>query len=122
MNIDKIKWMVDYAEGCRLQFDGLVYLLWVDDVNTTLTTSYYSSVFYPHLLTRTIEGIEKNHDIELLAYWNKSGKCYESQVFKTESDFPDFQVTYTDCTTIDEAKMAAIDYVYKQESNNENNM
>ena len=113
----ELQWMVSYAEEYEISDDRITYRGSWDCVGNIQV-----SPLYPLLLQRTIEGIEKTRDIEILAYWNKSGKCYESQVFKTESDFPDFQVTYTDCKTIDEAKKLAIDYVYEQESNNENNM
>ena len=113
MNIDKIKWCVERAEGCRLQFDGLVYLLWVDDVNTTLTTSYYSSVFYPHLLTRTIEGINR-HWLEGGIYHIVQGKSYVSVYTLGSSDIQKYSMNEPD-----KAKQSAIDYVYEQEQSNE---
>ena len=109
MNIDKIKWMVQKADRCRLQYNGLRYLLWIDDVNTTLTTSYYSSVFYPHLLTRTIEGINR-HWLEGGIYHIVQGKSYVSVYKLGLCDIQKFSTP-----DIDEAKTAAIDYVYEQE-------
>ncbi len=126
MNIEKIKWCIERAEGFELSkirnntiemidICGLISYA-VESLNRTPSKVPWENVYKPLFLTRTIEGIEKTRDIEILAYWNKSGKCYESQIFKTENDFPDFQMTSTDHKSIDEAKQAAIDYVYDQEN------
>ena len=116
MDVDFIKWMVGYAEGFEWNSKSVVTPH--DIIVPGSNKSIWNNVYYPLLLQRAIEGIEKNYDIEILAYWNKSGKCYESQVFDTEPlDIPLFKITYTDYKTIDQAKEQALKYIYEQEKN-----
>lgn len=119
MDIYFIKWMVGYADGFEYHSDD--FEKWIITPNGDqwfLDHLVNNKDRYPLLLQRTIEGIEKNYDIEILAYWNKSGKCYESQVFDTEPlDIPLFKITYTDYKTIDQAKEQALKYVHEQEMN-----
>ena len=125
MNIEFIKWMVEKAGWKWIPpFENEVVSMispsiQIDQYNMLIfiTDDFEKSVWFHILLQRAIEGVEKNTKLEILAYWNKSGQCYESQVFTSDSEdaFPIHQVEYTDFTNIDQAKEAALKYIYEQE-------
>ena len=108
MDIDFIKWMVERVDGCRLQFDGLIYLLWFDDVNTSLTTSYFDSVFFPHLLTKAIEGINREEvkGFDILQDYSSI------QIFRMGNLIKSFG--FARYGSEDEAKLEALQYIWEQ--------
>ncbi len=104
MNIDKIKWMVDYAEEYEITNDRITYRGSWDCIGNII-----ASPLYPHLLTRTIEGINRDW-LEGGIFHIVQGKSFIlvyklglSAIEKFSMDVPD------------QAKQSAIDYVYKQE-------
>ena len=111
MNIDKIKWMVGYAENFTCGTTSVNYK------NLYTPNCQYRDienwVMYPHLLTRTIEGINR-HWLEGGIYHIVQGKSYVSVYTLGSSDIQKYSMNEPD-----EAKQAAIDYVYKQEHRNE---
>ncbi len=108
MNIDKIKWMVERAEGFEFTTDNFISVM-SSDALWSVETLLNDEILFPHLLTRTIEGINR-HWLEGGIYHIVQGKSYVSIYTLGSSDIQKFSTI-----DIDEAKTAAIDYVWEQE-------
>ena len=127
MNIDFVKWKVGYAEGFSLKSEDIekgefsIYIpvpftflkSWCNHFRTDIWKYIYS----PLLNQKAIEGIEKETFYEFNVYWDKSEKCYESQVFNSASAEGNLylEIQYTEMITINEAKEEALKYVHEQE-------
>ena len=109
MNIDKIKWMVGYADG--FEMDELYgYAPYVIYFKYRHIAKYITKwEHFPLLLTRTIEGINR-HWLEGGIYHIVQGKSYVSVYTLGSSDIQKYSMNEPD-----KAKQSAIDYVYKQE-------
>ena len=113
MNVDKIKWMVDYAAEYEITGDRITYRGSWDCIGNIQV-----SPLYPLLLTRIIEGINvylhrkynEQYEIVILHRFHPIENKY-MWFWNVGYDFNDFE------DTPDKAKQAAIDYVYEQESN-----
>ena len=115
MDIEKIKWMVGYAdefEWNKKEGDWLfklpsgycIYQYHFED-------KFWTKSAYPHLLTRTIEGINRDNKFKILLHFKRI------LVWDSECGLhiPKIILELKDFKHIDEAKRAAIDYVYEQE-------
>ncbi len=107
MNIDKIKWMVSYADGFTYGVSHVNYKHM--DAFPRIFKDVPEWGFFPHLLTRTIEGINR-HWLEGGIYHIVQGKSHVSVYTLGSSDIQKYSMNEPD-----EAKQTAIDYVYEQE-------
>lgn len=128
IDIDVIKWMVGYAEGfewvigsglegvkCgeRCKFFSTSE---IEGTKKRLTTHLWNSIYYPLLLQRAIEGINKK-------YFREGSKIYPwciltATTFYTVSNLRD-KITETidmDYDSIDQAKKEALKYIYEKET------
>ena len=114
MNIEFIKWLVGYAEGFDLLNDGDdIFPEWVLYYNgysvDPITGDFNRTIQYEHLLTRSIEGINREKlPIEI--------SCYSTdiQIFNRET----IGTTYfmlNEFEKIDQAKEQALKYIWEQE-------
>ena len=107
MNIDKIKWMVGYAENFTCGTTSVNYK------NLYTPNCQYRDienwVMYPHLLTRTIEGINR--------HWLKDGihQIIQEANYIFVHTLGQSEVQKYSLNDTEKAKQAAIDYVYEQE-------
>ncbi len=109
MNIDKIKWMVGYADG--FEMDELYgYAPYVIYFKYRHIAKYITKwEHYPHLLTRTIEGINR--------HWLKDGihQIIQEANYIFVHTLGQSEVQKYSLNDTEKAKQAAIDYVYEQE-------
>lgn len=129
LDIDIIKWMVEYAEGFEY-FDVSDVIKFPDGISLGLRgtlTGYvgadwekrFNHVYYPLLLQRAIEGVNKNHNPEILC----DPRIYQEPDFIKVYLIPHgTQIEKTEYFQIpdnaDEAKTKALKYVKSQESIN----
>ncbi|HDY88093.1 MAG TPA: hypothetical protein ENH82_08280 [bacterium] len=109
MNTDDIKWCIEKAEGFVLEA-GVVFYSFNDSWNQgRLLEAVETWEHFPHLLTRTIEGINREEikEFDILQDFSSI------QIFKMGILIKAFG--FVKYGSIDEAKQAAIDYVIKQE-------
>ncbi len=106
MEIDFIKWMCEKAEGFnivknRLRISG-------EKTFTECLLGYfdYAHVYYPLLLQRAIEGVNKE-DSCFLIMQNHRGIYFDT--YKNPA-------VYKDYTSIDKAKKSALKYIYEQDT------
>jgi len=112
MNIDFIKWMVRYAEGYHLKtIHGLDAIDYGEEVESLEDFSSCESIARSHLLTRVIEGINNSENYDIIqtrsniviyGYYKNPEPVY----FELEPKLPD------------QAKEAALKYIYEQEKSN----
>ena len=104
MDIDFIKWMVGYAEGFEFKDGRLIYYA-PEYEYMMFNDSPMSHVFYPLLLQRAIEGINRDHEIEIVQ------EAWCIALLKLGKALPDFEIVGNP----DQAKEAALKYIYEQE-------
>ena len=115
MDIDKIKWMVGYAEGFEIEKDqvndpaNFIYTL--DNLVPEYKKDTWELNVYPLLLQRTIEGVNKISE----TYWIIS----DNRCLKVRPDDKEFW--HEEYDSIDRAKEQSLEYIYEQEKINENN-
>jgi len=107
MDIDFIKWMVGYAEGFEFKDGRLIYYA-PEYEYMMFNDSPMSHVFYPLLLQRVIEGINKFEDYDIIQTRSNVSvfgyaKNQEPKHFESEP------------TKEDQAKEQALKYIYEQE-------
>ena len=114
MDIDFIKWMVDYAEGFEEKFvNGLnmKQLVYTYKSKTMTFDSYYfneNNNYYPLLLQRAIEGVNDSDGV-FFVNQNNSGIVVQ--------DWWECDIQYKPSgAEIDQAKEQALKYIYEQES------
>ena len=106
MNSDKINWMVGYAEEYEITDDRINYRGSWDCIGNIQV-----SPLYPHLLTRTIEGINRE-GIWHIGIDYRDDKKYYSETYRYDAPFTGETKVHD---TPDQAKQAAIDYVFEKE-------
>ncbi len=117
MNSDKIKWCVERAEGFGIEESrGIFFLSAPDGVTYNLKfldtqPKEFTNSVIAHLLTRIIEGINREGNYHINIDY-KADKKYYSETYRRDDPF-DGETKVHD--TPDEAKTAAIDFVYEQE-------
>ena len=112
MDIEKIKWMVEYAEGFEYGYNA--YKKWVSyALRHTEVQDLVNWYLYPLLLQRAIEGINKEEIFQIYQ------ADYGLSVYKTirESKYEHELYEFKKYYSADQAKEAALDYIYKQERN-----
>ena len=118
MNSDKIKWMVERSEGFELStvrnntiemidICGLVSYA-IESLNRSPSKVPWENAYKPLLLQRTIEGLIKAEICYFDYYYNNGKACIDME-------YRDNPIPTKKGDTFDEAKQAAIDYVYEQE-------
>lgn len=125
MNIDFIKWMVQYAEGFNWYEDpegelvtfGTGFTL--DPKDTIL---FSGEILYPLLLQRAIEGINR-YTLNLEDYKQLTYIIFQNQAeikvraIPVETTMEDHDFVYQDgIVSIDQAKEQALRYIYEQEN------
>lgn len=118
MKPEYIKWLVSYAEGFEISMVrnrtiemidicGLVsYGLNTLDRSPSLAP--WENAYYPLLLQRAIEGINRKHKWEIAQFHDR---IYVSDRDKTEGT----PYRFVNYKSIDDAKNQALEYVYKRE-------
>ena len=109
MDLDFIKWMVGYAKGFELDEDYLDSPgneCWA--LESELNYVAWKEVYYPLLLQRAIEGINRDHEIEIVQ------EAWCIALLKLGKSLPHFEIVGNP----DQAKEAALKYIYEQEKSN----
>ncbi len=116
MNINFIKWLVEYADGFDWEEqEGHLFITAPDGMKRTLILwtdfSNWHKVYYPLLLQRTIEGINKKYSRIV------QGTC----TITIENRVGDivYTTSYITYKHLDTAKEEALKYIYAQEKNND---
>ncbi len=120
MNIEKIKWCIERAEGFGLSkirnntiemidICGLVSYA-VESLNRTSSKVPWENVYKPLFLIRTIEGINRDYCKDG-NFWIEQGLDF-IQVVDKKCNYEQFD--FENYEDIDEAKQVVIDYVYDQ--------
>jgi len=110
MNINFIKWMVGYADGFEFKTGVYNQLRIIHKNNTQFINKVIKDWgYYPLLLQRAIEGINKTTDKYLIF------QCFAS-VYIEHNVIDDYEkYFYYSDYTIDKAKEAALKYIWEQE-------
>lgn len=118
MDIDKIKWMVGYAEGFSLNGDQLIFPEGGVETLTEelLKLRVWKLVWEPLLNQRAIEGINRAEIFQI--YQADYGLSVYKAIRESKYDHELYEFKKYD--SIDQTKTAALDYVYEQEKINEN--
>ena len=122
--IDFIKWMGGYTEGFFI-IDRYKLDEWTVEVQSKKHSNMYSwcridfdyvewnEVFYPLLLQRAIEGINRKHDLWVILQWNSAYKKWDINVIK------EFECLFTELNeNPDICKEAALKYIFEQDDYN----
>ncbi len=109
-DIDFIKWMIGYAEGfaCKGHYKGTLYYMAVAFCSFNATRITGDALLYPLLLQRAIEGINKKGTYEILQRFKGIGVFVDTLIYKA--------FLFSGYESIDQAKEAALKYIYKQEN------
>jgi len=122
MNIDFIKWRVSYADGFELITDDILdFEIAIPLKNNFLQswcnhfrTDIWKQIYDPLLSQRAIEGINKahlnNNKIPVIII-----DATDVEVRYYLSDRNDWQKCLDNFKSIDDAKTAALKYIYEQE-------
>ena len=115
MNIDFIKWMVSYAEGFEdyrpheeeINFSIKIPLdnIFLQHRYNHFETETWQKIYYPLLLQRAIEGINRDDEIEIIQ------EAWCIALLKLGKSLPNFEIVGNP----DQAKEAALKYIYEQE-------
>ncbi len=119
MNIDKIKWCVERAEGYHLGKitigNNLILLIDYGEDRISLDEFFNcKSIARSHFLTRTIEGINKEYRRTDSGLWISLNNRTVEVAQDGAEQWEDFY-WYEDYDNTDEPKQEAIDYVYNYE-------
>ena len=115
MNIDFIKWMIGYGEGFEvitddlldfeisIPLDNILLQSWCNHFRTDM----WKQIYYPLLLQRAIEGINRGEGYLIFQDF--------SEIRIEHNDNNGFEKYYDYGYGIDQAKEAALKYIYEQE-------
>jgi len=113
MYIDKLKWMVEKAEGFVMIYCTSVnhFKIRLPNMLTqeNIISDTWETIYYPLLLQRTIEGT--NREEGYLIYQEYS----EIRIEHNTDPEVDVYISFYDYQSIDQTKQAAIDYIYEME-------
>lgn len=110
MNIDFIKWMCKKADGFKSPDGRTIYF----GGSFVRIDSDYTKLFYPLLLQRAIEGVNKSKSI-----WFVLQDCSMVKVYPHAKEALNHQIKYfyLEHMKPDKAKISALEYIYNQEKN-----
>ena len=117
MDIDKIKWMVGYAEGfeyCLVGGHESVKLTYEKYEHFVTIVGFLMSPLYRILLQSAIEGINTNSEYKII-----SDEVTYTVFVKNNAELLTIAELKNGKRLFDEAKESALDYVYEQEKINE---
>ena len=130
IDIDFIKWMCEKAEGFSLRSEDSPnkgdFSITIPLPNTFLCswcnhlrTDLYKTIYYPLLLQRAIEGVTRSHAEKSTRYWIEIS--YDSiEVYDSDDNTITANLYFNEFQgDIDQAKEAALKYIYEQENSNE---
>lgn len=115
-DIDFIKKCITYADGFEIyrESDGYQWINRPDGLTCSIDSFIKNTgVLHTNLLTRTIEGINRDSDCKI----STNHIAIEAYVTNCAFNIKSFELC--DYKSIDDCKRAVIEYVFEQESNNE---
>jgi len=114
-DINFIKWMVEYANDFENDGDFIRYKKTKDyflEEHIFMTNNvYWSELYYPLLIQRAIEGINREKGIYLITQ-NFANVWIEHNIC---DDFEEY-FSFSDYESIDKAKEQALKYIFEQET------
>lgn len=112
MNIDFIKWLCDKAEGFVFyeydEFDIEIETPCSENSFTDIGSLMANDAFYPLLLQRAIEGVNRESKYTVNQYHNSIPVCKNGYAISVPFDLECFDSN-------DKAKESALQYIYEQE-------
>ena len=122
-DIEFIKWMCEKAEGFQWSSDydtiaiRIVQKLSTEKqytlgINIDNELPQFEILFYPLLLQRAIEGVNRESKFTVNSYFESIAVCKNGDAISVPFDITCFD-------SIDKAKEATLLYIYEQEANNE---
>ena len=106
MNIEKLKWMIERADGFRF-VEKMHDVECPDQMYIGEYQIVKNKVRWPLLLQRTIEGLNRDSD-----RWIVNNRMDGVEVYESETAYQDY---FNFDLGIDQAKQSAIDYIYNIE-------
>ena len=136
MNIDYIKWMVEYAEDWKFRIGyrnhnfiitparHLINLDHLDNEHPRILK--WTKEYYPLLTQKATEGIIKKHGFQFDLYFNKTTDLWDMIFYNKNKKYPDSldllphkDNLCPDNKTPNEAKEQILEYIYKELKNHE---
>jgi signal peptidase I len=110
MNTDFIKWMCEKA-GWKIIGDNILFQdgrgIHIDEIKNDVF--FWKKTYYPFLLQRAIEGVNRDHEIEyIIEISDIVSVCYRNENSYVYSRDPSI-------IGFDQAKESALKYIYDQE-------